>query len=68
MAGSANVTPTPNIPIIVNTTGIDAFLGKLSPIIVPNGIKPVLSPSINTAKPIITAIRPRQRTRAASIG
>ena len=63
IAGSANVTPTPSIPIIIKTTIILAFLGKLSPMIVPNGISPVLRPSINTASPRITAIKPPSKAR-----
>ena len=58
IAGSANVTPTPSIPIMIKTTIILAFLGKLSPIIVPKGISPVFKPSINTARPIMTATKP----------
>ena len=35
---------------------------------VPNGIRPVLSPSMNTARPTITATRPRHSVNAASMG
>ena len=54
--------------IIINTTNMDAFLGKVSPIIFPNGINPTLSPSMKMAKPIITAIKPRVIVDAEAIG
>ena len=68
MAGSANVTPTPNMPIIINTTGMEAFLGKFAPRTLPNGIKPEFSPSMKAAKPTITANKPIKSVEAACIG
>jgi hypothetical protein len=44
------------------------FFGKLSPIMVPNGINPVFRPSMNTASPTTTATKPKQRVTADSIG
>ena len=53
---------------MINTTNIEAFLGSVSPIIFPKGINPTFKPSINIAKPIITAINPRQIVEAEEIG
>ena len=68
IAGSAYVTPTPNIAIIIKTTKSEAFLGSVSPIIVPKGIRPVFKPSMKIAKPIITATKPREMVVASAIG
>ncbi len=36
------------------------FFGKLLPMIVPKGIRPTFRPSINTAKPTMTATSPKK--------
>ena len=62
------MTPTPRMAIITRTTKSEAFFGSVSPIIVPKGMRPVLSPSIKIAKPIITATKPREIVEASAIG
>ena len=47
---------------------MEAFFGRVSPIIVPKGISPTFKPSINIANPMITAIRPRVMVEADAIG
>ena len=68
IAGSAYVTPTPRMAIIIKTTNMEAFLGSVSPIIFPKGIRPTLRPSIKIAKPIITATKPKVIVEADAIG
>ena len=68
MAGSAKVTPTPRIPIITKTTGIDAFCGRLDPITLPKGMRPEFKPSMKAASPTITANKPTNRVVAACTG
>ena len=47
---------------------MEAFLGSVSPMIVPKGINPTLRPSIKMAKPIITAQAPNVIVEAEAIG
>ena len=53
-----------NVLMHNKTNGIEAFFGRLSPIILPKGMSPVLRPSIKTASPTITAASPIHKDTA----
>ena len=53
---------------MTKTKNIGALFGSVSPMTLPNGINPVFKPSINIAKPIITAIRPKQIVTEEEMG
>jgi hypothetical protein len=58
MAGSAKVAMPPRRNAKPSTTAGVPRLGRLKPMLSENGIRPYLTPSMNSISPTITAIMP----------